>query len=116
MRVEAEGVDDLAHVGDADLAAALDALHRDRGTLTRLLLVDPAGETQRWQLHGALLASVDRVIRELDVGERARLRERLREESRRDRARTAYAVERLRHSTAQVTERPRWRRRDRSAG
>jgi hypothetical protein len=115
LRVEMEGVDDIAHVGDADLAAALDALHRDRGTLTRLLLVDPAGDTHRWQLHGALLASVDRVLRELDVGERARLRERLREEARRDRARAAQAVGRLRATTQQVAPRPR-RRRRRAAG
>jgi hypothetical protein len=113
LRVEVEGVDDLAHVGDADLAAALDVLHRDRGTLTRLLLVDPAGETHRWQLHGALLASVDRVLRELDVGERARLRERLREEARRDRARAVQTMGRLR-ATQQVVPRQlrplRWRR------
>ncbi|HEV7826714.1 MAG TPA: aromatic acid exporter family protein [Mycobacteriales bacterium] len=110
LRVEVEGVDDLAHVGDADLAAALDALRRDRATVTRLLLVDPAGETQRWQLHGTLLASVDRVIRELDVGERARLRERVRAQSRRARARAAQAVGRF---AQQVTERPRRRRRER---
>jgi hypothetical protein len=112
LRVEVEGVDDIAHVGDADLANALDALHRDRGVLTRLLLVDPAGDPSRWQLHGALLASVDRVLRELDVGERARLRERLREEARRrERARPAQAVDRLWATTQQVTERPRrWRK------
>ncbi|MDQ1676760.1 MAG: hypothetical protein QOC93_1904 [Actinomycetota bacterium] len=107
LRVEVEGVDDIAHVGDADLADALDALHRDRGNLTRLLLVDPAGDPHRWQLHGALLAVVDRVLRELDVGERARLRERLREEARRDRARTTQAVDRLRLTTQQAAERPR---------
>jgi hypothetical protein len=111
LRVEVEGVEEIAHVGDADLANALDALHQDRGALTRLLLVDPAGDPGRWQLHGALLGSVDRVLRELDVGERARLRERLREEARRDRARTAQAVDRLRATTQQVAERPRrWRK------
>jgi hypothetical protein len=111
LRVEVEGVEEIAHVGDADLAKALDALHRDRGELTRLLLVDPAGDPDRWQLHGALLASVDRVLRELDVDERARLRERLREEARRDRARPAQAVDRWRATTQHVTERPRrWRK------
>jgi hypothetical protein len=113
LRVEVEGVDDIAHVGDKDLSAALDTLHVDRGTLTRLLLVDPAGDTRRWQLHGALLASVDRVLRELDVNERARLRERLRVEARRDRARAAQAARRLRASTQQVAVR---RRRRGSAG
>ncbi|HEY0487288.1 MAG TPA: aromatic acid exporter family protein [Mycobacteriales bacterium] len=108
LRVEVEGVEDLAHVGDADLAAALEDLHRDRAALTRLLLVDPAGETHRWQLHGALLASVDRMLRELDVGERTRLRERLRQKARRDRARAAQAVGRI---AQQVAERPRRRRR-----
>jgi hypothetical protein len=110
LRVEVEGVDDLAGVGDADLAEALDALHRDRGALTRLLLVDPAGDTRRWQLHGALLASVDRVLRELDVGERARLRERLREEARRSRARAAERVDRLRAPLLTAPQRARrWR-------
>jgi hypothetical protein len=112
LRVEVEGVDEIAHVGDADLAAALDALHRDRGTLTRLLLVDPAGDTHRWQLHGALLASVDRVLRELDVSERARLRQRLREQARRDRARGGQAVAKLRLTTQQVADLPRRRRRN----
>jgi hypothetical protein len=112
LRVEVEGVDEIAHVGDPDLAAALDALHRDRGTLTRLLLVDPAGDTHRWQLHGALLASVDRVLRELDVSERARLRERLREQARRDRARGGPAVAKLRSTTQQVAGLPRRRRRE----
>ncbi|MCW2567667.1 MAG: rane protein-like protein [Mycobacterium sp.] len=111
LRVEVEGVEEIAHVGDADLANALDDLHRDRGVLTRLLLVDPAGDPERWQLHGALLASVDRVLRELDVDERARLRERLREDARRERARPAQAVDRLWLTTQQAAERPRrWRK------
>jgi hypothetical protein len=111
LRVEVEGVDEIAHVGDRDLADALEALHRDRATLTGLLLVDPAADTDRWQLHGALLASVDRILRELDVAERARLRERLREQARAARDRAAQAVRRIRSTTQQVAELPRRRRR-----
>jgi hypothetical protein len=111
LQVELEGVDEIAHVGDRDLAEALEALHRDRAALTQLLLVDPAADTRRWQLHGALLASVDRVLRELDVVERARLRAQLRDQARAEKVRTAQAVAKIRATTQQMADLPRRRRR-----
>lgn len=61
---------------DAALAEALDALRETRAVLTELLLMDLGDNKDQWMLHGSLLASVDRVLSELDLEERARQRER----------------------------------------
>jgi len=102
VRAEAEGE------GGAQverLAEALEAVGEARVRLTELLLSDPrdpAVDPSSWQLHGGLLAAVQRILREIDVEERAR-------QQRRWAQRTpappmAQAVDRLR--------RRRWRRRD----
>lgn len=59
---------------DAALAAALDALHETRAVLTELLIVDAGKSRDSWMLSGTLLSSVSRVLRELDLDERARQR------------------------------------------
>lgn len=61
---------------DAALAEALDALRETRAVLTELLLMDGGDNPDQWMLRGSLLASVDRVLSELDLEERARQRER----------------------------------------
>ena len=61
---------------DTALAEALDALRETRAVLTELLLIDVGDNQDQWMLHGSLLASVDRVLSELDLEERARQRER----------------------------------------
>ncbi len=86
-----------------ELAVALDSAREARAMLTDLLLVDPQADPQLWQLHGALLAAVDRVLRELDVEERARQRERQRRAVAEESTRTAIAVERLRSATKAAT-------------
>lgn len=61
---------------DPALAEALDALRETRAVLTELLLTDAGDNPDQWMLRGSLLASVDRVLTELDLEERARQRER----------------------------------------
>ena len=90
---------------EARLATALDAVREARARLTELLLVDPREDPGRWELHGALLAHVERALRELDVEERARQRERRRREAA-ARPLSAQAVRRLRTTTRQVADRP----------
>lgn len=61
---------------DSALSEALDALHETRAVLTELLIVDAGKNEDHWMLSGTLLASVSRILRELDLEERARQRER----------------------------------------
>jgi len=85
------------------LAETLDSVAEARARLTELLLVDPREEPQVWALHGALLASIERVLRELDIQERLRERERAREQSRAARLR-AQSADRLRIASRQVSD------------
>src|SRR5882757_762628 len=100
VRVEADE-DDVPHPGQ--LAEALQAVAEARVRLTELLLVDPREQPQVGALHGALLASIERVLRELDIQERLRERERAAEQSRGARLREQSA-DRLRTASRQVGE------------
>lgn len=94
------------------LAEAIEAVREARVRLTELLLVNPEQDSA-WQLHGVLLSAVQRMLREIDVEERARQRERQRA---RLAARTpaVQAVDRLRTSSrGAVIPRRRRRRRPR---
>jgi uncharacterized membrane protein YccC len=101
---------EVDHAGEphtVELAEALDAAREVRARLTELLLAGPEGAPMSWQLHGSLLAGVDRVLAELDVEERVRRRDRRRQESVGQRRPTSQAVERLRTTTRRaVAERP----------
>ncbi|MDQ6850839.1 MAG: aromatic acid exporter family protein [Actinomycetota bacterium] len=100
-------VDEAGGPHTAELARALDAVREARVRLTELLLVDPQESPGLWQLHGSLLAGLQRVLAELDVEERIRQRERRREQARSVRRPAAQAAERLRSTTRRVvTERP----------
>jgi hypothetical protein len=59
---------------DDALAEALDALHETRAVLTELLIVDAGRNQDHWMLSGTLLAAVSRILRDLDLEERARQR------------------------------------------
>jgi hypothetical protein len=87
----------------AELAAALDAVREARVRLTELLLVDPHEAPALWQLHGSLLAGVERVLAELDIAERGRRREQRRREAAELRHPAAQAAERLRTTTRRRT-------------
>jgi hypothetical protein len=94
----------------AQLAAALDALREARARVTELLLVDPRDEPQLWELNGAILATVQRILSELDVEEHARVRlGRQREDA--DRPRAVQAVDRIFLTTRQLVPRT-WRNGD----
>jgi hypothetical protein len=95
-------------VADPDkraLATALDTVREARVRLTDLLLLDPAGDPESWALNGTLLASVERVLREIDVEERLRQRTRRRREWE-ERTTAAVAVDRLRATSRQVARLP----------
>ncbi|MFE3517485.1 aromatic acid exporter family protein [Streptomyces sp. NPDC059166] len=70
----------MADSGEEAEERLADALSRSRETRDRvadLLLEDVQEHPRQWQLHGALLAEVDRILDELDIGKRS---ERLAEE------------------------------------
>jgi Aromatic acid exporter family member 1 len=102
IRAEVEG--DPQPV-EKELVDMLEAVREARARLTDLLLVNPHATDSSWELNGALLTSVERVIRELDVEERAKQRQRLLE-SRTPRLTPELAVHTLRSATRQVTQAP----------
>jgi hypothetical protein len=51
---------------DRELLSALDRAGERRGRLPERLAADPHADQDGWRLHGALLASLDRVLSELD--------------------------------------------------
>jgi hypothetical protein len=87
------------------LATALDTVREARARLTDLLLLDPYDDPERWALNGTVLASVERVLREIDVEERMRQRARRRREWE-ERATASQTVDRLRATSRQVARFP----------
>ena len=78
-----------------ELGQALESLGGTRALVTELLLVDPRADATQWQLHGALLGGLGRVLAELDLDERHRRREQS-ERSGRRRSRASATVSRWR--------------------
>jgi hypothetical protein len=104
VRAEVDAVDE-PHT--EELAGLLDAVREARVRLTELLFVDPQNSPGQWQLHGSLLAGVERVLAELDVAERTRRREQRRREAAALRTPAAHAAERVRERTRKaVAEAP----------
>lgn len=91
-------VDGAATTEAAELTAALDRLRAARERWNEVLLADPREHLALWELNGALVALVDRMLVEFDATEHARLWE--------DRRRELMAVRR----TAEVVDRLRWTR------
>jgi uncharacterized membrane protein YccC len=60
----------------AELAGALQALREARARVTELLLLGPRSDPEYWELNVTLLSTVERILRELDVEEYVRTRER----------------------------------------
>lgn len=107
VRAEAAGSGGEMEAAGTALAAALEELRDARARVTELLLVmDPRDDPALWEVNSALLATVERVLRELDVEQHARLRERGRSSAA---ERAEYAMERLRTTSRQLAERPRRR-------
>jgi uncharacterized membrane protein YccC len=107
LRAEAEGAGPF----DDELAAALDTVREARARLTDLLMIDPHADIQLWELNGTVLANVERILREIDLEEHTRRRDRQRREWE-SRPAAVVAVDRLRTTSREVAQRPlRWRRR-----
>jgi hypothetical protein len=114
VRVGAETDTTRAELDDAvaNLRDALGALNRSRGRLAELLLIDPREGPAPWQVHGSLLAGIDRVVEELDLDVFSSTRERRRQEAAAARRPTSQAAQRLRSSARRVvTDYPVVRRR-----
>jgi hypothetical protein len=119
----AEALTDVAHCvagfgalvrfGDAgrdDLSQTLEAARESRARLADQLFVDPRETTGLWQLHGSLLAGIDRLLHELDVEEFARGRDLHRHEATTLARPATQAAQRLRsHARRVVSENPRLR-------
>jgi hypothetical protein len=110
----------LIRFGDAHLETlgrALSATRDARARLAEHLLVDVRETTAVWQVHGSLLAAVDRLLTELDADEFARARE-LRRQEAITRARPAtQAAQRLRSQARRaVAANPRLRPYRRGSG
>jgi hypothetical protein len=95
---------------DEDLAQTLDAARERQARLAEQLLNDLRETNALWQLHGSLLAAIDRLLAELDIEAFARARQVRREEAL-DRARaTTQAARRLRSQARRaMVENPRLR-------
>lgn len=88
-----------AERAEEELAEALTAGRRDRERISVLLLSETQREPERWELHGALLANVDRLLGELDVERRSQwLAEQLDRHQQIRQAQRAV-LHRLRHNT-----------------
>ncbi len=102
VRAEA---DDEGAAHPEELAAALDSAGEARARLTELMLVDPQTDPEQWQLTGALLTAADRALRDLDLDERARLREaRRRLLTGGEAIRAAVSTDRLLEATKSATQ------------
>ena len=81
--------------------------------LSELLLEEARNDRGLWELHGAVLTSLERIAQEIDPAELSRQRERRRREWAARRP-AVHAVERIRTTSRQVAQRP-IRRRARGA-
>jgi uncharacterized membrane protein YccC len=102
-------IDQDPTLAEIEHATSLEALREARARVTELLLIGPRDDPELWALNVAVLATVERVVRELDVEEHVRLQERRRltDEDRRRRRETA---QRLRATARQLGELPAHRR------
>lgn len=99
-------VDRAAAEEAAELTATLERLHRARERWQDVLLADPREHLTLWELNGALVALVDRMLVEFDATRHAVLREERRRQAIALR-RAAEAVERLRRTGRQSVSRRR---------
>lgn len=63
---------------EASLVESLESLRETRAFLTELLLVDAHTNTSLWLLRGSVLSAVEQITDQLDLEQRARLRDELR--------------------------------------
>lgn len=72
--VTAEATTNTAPAG-SELTEAVEEARGDRTQLAELLLAETGEDPETWELHGTLMANVDRLMYELDPGRRSEQRE-----------------------------------------
>ena len=97
--------DDVPLTHPAQLGEAIESVRELRARLTDLLLMDPRSDRTLWELHGSTLASIERVLTEIDLERRLRERDRRVQAVEDSRTAAAAAVARLRTATRQVADR-----------
>ena len=102
VRGEAE---DAALSHPAQLEESIESVRELRARLTDLLLMDPRSDRTLWELHGSTLASIERVLAEIDLERRLRDRDRRLQAVEDNRTAAAAAVARLRVATRHVADR-----------
>jgi hypothetical protein len=95
-------VDADAVTESGEVSAALTALREARARVSDLLLLGPRADPVYWELNVSLLATVSRVLRELDVEEYVRERDRHLAEQ--DEGLSHLAAERLRQRSRRLSE------------
>jgi uncharacterized membrane protein YccC len=102
-------VDQDPTVAEIEHTTSLEALREARARVAELLLIGPRDDPEFWTLNTAVLSTVERVLRELDVQEHVRLQERRRRaaDELRRRERTA---QRIRATARQLGDLPAYRR------
>ena len=102
VRGEADDVP-LAH--PSQLEESIESVRELRARLTDLLLVDPRSDRMLWELHGSVLAALERVLVEIDLERRLRERDRRLQTMEENRTAASAAVARLRTATRAATDR-----------
>jgi hypothetical protein len=102
-------VDQDPTLAEVEHATSLEALREVRARVTELLLIGPRDDPEFWTLNVTVLATVERVLRELDVDEHVRLQERRRQMDE-DRRRRRETAQRLRATARQLGDLPAHRR------
>ena len=97
--------DDVPVSHPAQLEESIESVRELRARLTDLLLVDPRTDENLWELNGAMLSSIERVLAEIDLERRLRERDRRLESMEENRTATSAAVARLRVATRQAADR-----------
>jgi hypothetical protein len=102
-------VDQDPTIAEVEHATSLEALREARARVAELLLIGPRDDPEFWALNVAVLATVERVLRELDVEEHVRLQERRRRAADEQR-RHERTAQRIRATARQLGELPAARR------
>ena len=95
-------VDDDPEAEATELATALRALREARARVSEMLLLGPRTDPEFWELNVSLLATVERVLRELDVEEY--VRERSEHLAEQEVGLSHHAAERIRLRSRRVAE------------
>jgi uncharacterized membrane protein YccC len=98
-------VDQDPTVAEVEHATSLEALREARARVTELLLIGPRNDPEFWTLNVYVLATVERVLRELDVEEHIRLQERRRRAAE-DLRRSERTAQRIRATARQLGDLP----------